>query len=123
MQHSEKKSIAKYDVPTVKDRLFNRFMSEHSLQSFIIQDYHPEFQFTPLEQAGVMGRMAQYEKDFGFDETIYSLNRSIDILAKVEPVSYDPGRMDRAISCLQVQVRLLQLFEWLEAYGPATPKL
>jgi hypothetical protein len=118
MQNLEKKTIDQFDVPVVKDRLFNRFMMEHSLKSWMIKDNHPQFQFTPLEEAGVMGRLAQYENDFGFSETMYSLNDSIELLAKLERLSHDPGRIDKALSCIQIQVRLLQLFEWLSAYGP-----
>lgn len=110
MQHSEKKNISKYDVPTVKDRVFNRFMLEHSLQAGIIKDNHPEYQFTPLEQAGVMGRLARVDEQHGFEYVSLKIGDAIKIMS--EKQSTDAARG------IQAFVDLKELFDWLYAYGP-----
>lgn len=113
MQHSEKQN-----VKLTKDRIFNRFMLEHSANSDALKD-HPKFSISPLEKEGTISKLALLQEHHGFYYFKEQAEKTIKLLCLLLSDTPDVIDVLKVRSCIDTQFLILDLFAWLEAYGPA----
>ncbi len=99
------------------ERVYSRFMDEHSLYRNILKDY-PEFAHTPVELKGVYSKLAMVQSLYGFDylkeQVLETINRLTDRFNT--EMDYQDLSLNR--QCIYAQLAILDMLHWLDAYGP-----